>query len=219
MKNKDRSLLPGFTLVELLVVIVMVAVLVTIAITMVFRFRKSGDKTVATNNLRQIQAANIGYAADNNGRFVPPSGMVGGITYQWFVNPDFISQIKGVAATYKSGGIIDTDLDISLMDPAVVREKPAGYKSLDSSYGYTTPSTGEAFRQSHLNDPARSAAFITASAAYADFGAKSVIAYRHVDKAIVAYYDGHASPITLSEIAGKAETDIFWTPSEVPPAP
>jgi len=93
----------GFTLVELLVVIAIIAVLVTITATMTFRFRKSADRTSAMNAMRQIQTANISYAMENAGSFVPPEaqqvdadGIETGETYQWFENPDFISQLKGV---------------------------------------------------------------------------------------------------------------------------
>lgn len=219
MEKKNRPLKPGFTLVELLVVITMIAVLVTIAVTMVFRFRNTGDKVVATNNLRQLQLANISYAADNAGRFVPPIESIGGTTYEWFENPGLISHIKGSSATYKSGGVIDTTLDKSLMDPAVVRTRAAGYEELDSSYGYTLPSASEPYRQAQLDDSSRSAAFITANDAYADFASKTNIAYRHADKAIVVYYDGHAGPIAITDIQAKPQTDIFWTPVPAAPTP
>lgn len=222
MKNNDRPLTHGFTLVELLVVIVIIASLVAISLTMVIRFRQAGDKVVATNNLRQIQAANMGYAAEQSGRFVPPevefkddSGTVIG-TYKWFQNPDFISQIKGISATYKTSGPPDTSLELSLMDPAVVRTRATGYKELDSSYGYTTAVDDAPHRQAQLNDPSRSAAFITAEEGFADFASLGNIQYRHSDKAIVAYYDGHAGPITLTQIEAKPESDVFWNPVEAP---
>ena len=219
MNNKNRSLSPGFTLVELLVVIAIIAVLAAISVTMVFRFRKSGDKVVATNNLKQLQVANMSYAVENGGSFVPPSETIESVDYQWFENPVFISQIKGISATYLASGSVDTDLELSLMDPVVVRARATGYDKLDSSYGYTTPESGGSYRQAQLEDPARSAVFITADAAFADYGSKSNIAYRHLDKAIVVYYDGHASPITLVEIEAKPETDIFWTPVPAVPTP
>ena len=96
------------------------------------------------------------------------------------------------------------------MDPAVVRTNPAG--NLANSFGYTIPDGDDPVRQAQLDDSARSAAFITADAAFADFGEKEEIAYRHADKAIVVFYDGHASPISKTEIQAKAPTDIFWTP-------
>jgi prepilin-type N-terminal cleavage/methylation domain-containing protein/prepilin-type processing-associated H-X9-DG protein len=215
MKPTKPRFHPGFTLVELLVVIAMIAVLVSISAAMVFRFRNTGDKVAATNNLRQLQVANIGYAADHSGKFVPPSDILESGTYEWFENPEFISQIKGSSATYKSGGEIDTTLDKSLMDPAVVRTNPAG--NLANSFGYTIPDGEDPVRQAQLDDSARSAAFITADAAFADFASQANIADRHANKAIVVFYDGHASPLSITEIQAKPETDIFWSP--VPAAP
>jgi prepilin-type processing-associated H-X9-DG protein len=211
MKSNASHHSRGFTLVELLVVITMIIVLVAISVTMVFRFRKSGEKAVAANNLRQVQAANMSYAIDNAGRFVPPTMMVDDVTYQWFENPDFVSQLKGESATYKTAGAApDTGLDSSLLDPAVVRLKAAGYDSLGSSFGYVRPTEGDAVLQSRLIDPARSAVFITANVPFAD--EKSKIAYRHADKAIVCFYDGHAQFMSLAEIAKKTTSDIFWEP-------
>ncbi|MBG7607985.1 MAG: hypothetical protein IZT59_08175 [Verrucomicrobia bacterium] len=44
----------------------------------------------------------------------------------------------------------------------------------------------------------------------AEHGSKTNIAYRHGGKAIVVFHDGHASPVSSSEIPGKAATDAFW---------
>lgn len=206
--NPKRS--RGFTLVELLVVITMIVVLVAISVSMIFRMRKSGDKVVAANNIRQVQTANIGYAMENSGRFVPPTGMVDDISYKWFENPGFVSQIKGEESTYKTGGTPDTSLESSIMDPAVVRSKAAGYKSLGSSYGYTRAAGAVAIVQARLIDPARSAAFITANVPFADD--KSKISFRHSNKAIVAFYDGHAQFMSAAEISQKSPSDIFWKP-------
>lgn len=208
MKSNASHHSRGFTLVELLVVITMIVVLVGISVAMVFRFRKSGDRVVAANNIRQVQAANMSYATENNGRFVPPTGMVDGVSYQWFENPVFISQLKGEASTYDSAGTPDTSLDSSMMDPAVVRRKAAGSLQLGSSYGYTRAADSDPLILALLIDPARSAAFITADVPFAD--EKSKISYRHSDKAIIAYYDGHAQYMNAAEIAQKQDSDIFW---------
>lgn len=216
MKNTNPFHRHGFTLVELLIVIVIIAVLVTISLVMIFRFRLSGEKVIATNNLRQIQAANMNYAADNSGRFVPPTGMidVGGVQtpFRWFENPEFIRQIKGEAATYKSDGTFDTSLQLSFMDPAVVRERKAGYTLLGSSFGYTRAEAGTAAVQSKLANSAASVAFITATEAFVEHATKAKIAYRHPDKAIAAFYDGHVEPVTRSKVSATTATDAFWTP-------
>ena len=62
----------GFTLVELLVVILILAVLAGIAMMMVSRMKKSSNRAMTTANLRQISVAMITFSSDN-GRF--PSRM------------------------------------------------------------------------------------------------------------------------------------------------
>lgn len=212
MKTKRFPRSTGFTLVELLVVMAIVVVLVAITATAVFRFRKSADKTLATNNLRQLQAANTAYAGEHNGRYVPPNATVEGVPYAWFENPYFVSQIKGDSATFISAATPDTSFPISMMDPAVVRARPANYKSLAASFGYTTPSAAAAGRQAQITDASRTAAFITADDAFADFGAKSNIAYRHNGKAIAVFYDGHAETLSTSDVSEKSATSAFWPP-------
>lgn len=203
----------GFTLVELLVVIVIIASLAAIGITSVFRFRRAADRANAVSNLRQIQTANTAYAADHDGRYVPPSSgdpadPAGPAL--WFENPDFVSQLKGDSATFVSGGAPNLTLPLSLMDPAVVRAKPAGYETLGASYGYTVPQIDDAPRQAQLADPARSAAFITSDTPFVtqDTGA---IAYRHDKKAVVVYYDGGAREITPAQVTSFGDASSrFW---------
>ena len=211
----------GFTLVELLVVIAIVAVLVAVSVSAVFRFRKSADKTVALSNMRQIQTANVSYAADHSSRFVSPVDSVNSVSYNWWENPDFVSQLKSSQATYGSGGTVDTTLPITLMDPAVVKKREPGFQILSGSYAYNTegmPLVGgvkKGFGLPLIGDPGRTAAFITAASSaggVVDYASANGIAYRHDDKAIVVYYDGHAAPVSQSEVSGTngGATGAFW---------
>jgi prepilin-type N-terminal cleavage/methylation domain-containing protein len=220
----------GFTLVELLVVIAIIAVLVTVSITVTFRFRKAADRTSAMNAMRQIQMANISYATQNAGSFIPPEakevgadGVVTGETYKWFENPDFISQLKGEVATFSGNGVPDVSLPPSLMDLAVLRVKSAANTTLGNCFGYTAPSDGSAYRQSLLSSPGDSAAFITCDEPFVDHSSKAKIAYRHQDKALVVYYDGRVSVLTKADISridseGGA-TGVFWKADGGPIAP
>jgi len=63
----------GFTLVELLVVLVIVAALAAIAFTLPARMKQSANQAVTAANLRQIGVAMVTYTADK-GRFPGKNG-------------------------------------------------------------------------------------------------------------------------------------------------
>ena len=61
----------GFTLVELLVVIAIVGVLSAILLPVLAGAKLSGQVAASSNNLRELAAANLAYAADHGGVFCP----------------------------------------------------------------------------------------------------------------------------------------------------
>ena len=64
----------GFTLVELLVVIAIVALLMAILMPALASARSGARKLVCKSNIRQLLLANIGYAGENDGFYVPAAG-------------------------------------------------------------------------------------------------------------------------------------------------
>ena len=207
---------------ELMVVIAIIAVLVAISVSAVLKFRTAADKTVAIQNMRQLQTANVSYAADHSSTFVSPMEDVEGVPTEWWKNPDFVSQLKSAESVYGSGGTPNVDLPLSLMDPVVAKSRADGYRELAGSYAYNTQDMREVagdkvgFKLSLVADPGRTMAFISA-----DFSANGEvdestsaanIAYRHNKTAIAVYYDGHAIPLTEDDIAnvpGGADSG-FW---------
>lgn len=76
----------GFTLVEVMVVIVMIAALVAISFPVVRGIRKTAGSAKTVSNLRQIQTANALFATENNGFFIgnEPFGPGTNYAYRWF---------------------------------------------------------------------------------------------------------------------------------------
>jgi prepilin-type N-terminal cleavage/methylation domain-containing protein len=70
-----RSFRKGFTLVELLVVIVIIAALASVAFVMVTRVRKTADQALTLSNMRQLGTTLLSYASDK-GRFPDRMGTV-----------------------------------------------------------------------------------------------------------------------------------------------
>lgn len=59
---------PGFTLVELLVVLAIVGLLAAIGFSAVSRFSESGKETATASRLKQVYVLQMAYAQDNNGQ-------------------------------------------------------------------------------------------------------------------------------------------------------
>ncbi|MDW8026741.1 MAG: prepilin-type N-terminal cleavage/methylation domain-containing protein, partial [Armatimonadota bacterium] len=61
----------AFTLIELLVVIAIIVLLAAMLMPVLARAREQGRRTACINNLRQLTSANLLYAVDWDGYFVP----------------------------------------------------------------------------------------------------------------------------------------------------
>jgi len=61
----------AFTLIELMVVIAVIALLMGILMPTLTAARAQGKEAVCKSNIRQLFLANIGYATENNGSYVP----------------------------------------------------------------------------------------------------------------------------------------------------
>ena len=68
----------GFTLVELLVVIVIIAILAAISIPIFFSQREKGMHAQVVSGLRNAATTMQGYATENNGDYEPPGGAARG---------------------------------------------------------------------------------------------------------------------------------------------
>lgn len=233
----------AFTLTELLVVILIIASLFALGFVGVSKLRQAGDQVVSARNLSQLQVANAGYAGDNNGQYVPiyEFNDTGSGYVAWCDSPKFISYLKGDTAVYQASDKGDVSLPLNMLDASTVKAKQRGFNNVQASFGYITsgipvkgggwgnPNGSVAFMVHQLTAPARTAVFVTAtdwnvqySSRFLWQGAGAVegktvnqkMAYRHKDKALVVYYDGHMAALSKEDIK-KIDTqggpsNIFW---------
>jgi prepilin-type N-terminal cleavage/methylation domain-containing protein/prepilin-type processing-associated H-X9-DG protein len=73
MCNAFRHRRPGFTLVELLVVIGIIALLIGVLLPTLSRARESANRTKCLSNLRQLSTAMLMFCDGNKGRFPGPA--------------------------------------------------------------------------------------------------------------------------------------------------
>lgn len=216
----------GFTLTELLVTIVIIAVIAALSFTGFQRIRVSADRAVATSNIRQLQLANTNYASDHNGNYVPritndPDNPGSGNRFtnkDWHQNPVFMSYFIGVSVEDASKPF--TNVPHSALDPVVVRKKKRLWNRVFASYGYnqefmpTKPNGEVGFRTSQITDPARTAAFTTATDFNLRYASRYLwlnnqeegkstdgkMSFRHGGLAVVTYYDGSSGTITIEDL-------------------
>jgi prepilin-type processing-associated H-X9-DG protein len=222
MKIHPRPSRAGFTLVELLVVIVIVIVLAVLSFMGLQRFRAAGDRATAVSVLRQLQLANVGYASDHNGQYVPMESYDenNARSNEWHHSSVFLSYLTGDQRALERGQKT-TKAPVSVLDPIVVRAKKRLWDQLFASYGYNqqgmpaaTPRSDRSFRVSQVTHPSRTAAFMTATdwkVIHANrfrwlenpVEGKTTdqrVAYRHGGKAVVVYYDGSSGLISPSDM-------------------
>lgn len=213
----------GFTLTEMLIVVIIIAALAVLSFLGFSRIRAAGDRATAMSVMRQIQVANASYASDHSGIYVPVNSKKAdkSIAMEWYRNPEFLIYLTGdEAALEKPDEVV---VPTSLLDPVVVRSKKRWWDKLCASYGYndtgvkyatddTSPPVS--FRTTQITDPARTAFLFTAT----DYAAKypsrfnwlktpvegkttdGKIAFRHGGMAIVVYYDGSSGLISPEDL-------------------
>lgn len=227
MKSPTHRPCPGFTLVELLVVITIIATLAALSFFGFSRMRAAADSATTVSNMRQLQAANQSFASDHNGRYASYKVLdenTGTYTY-WTRSPGFLSYIIGDDSVANKT-LANITVPVGILDPVVVRAKKREYTGLWASFGMNSGFMREGGKAASglakelyvsapkLTDPSRTAAFVTAT----DVGVKyenrrlwwsspaegkttdGKMAFRHNKKAAVVYFDGSSGFITKEDI-------------------
>lgn len=227
MRTRSRNIFsPGFTLTELLVVIVIIATVAALSLVGVRRMRDMADKTGAIRSLSQLQTANANYASDNGGKYVPKqfNGQSGERLGWWFQVPEFLNYFRG-EFTVPANAPSET-VPLSMLDPKAFRNKGPFHKSLAASFGINetgVPSSGGLPNARHahtvttVTEPSQSMSFASATDLGVQYRSRLTwfsrdlnkregktttgdLAYRHGGKIVVVYFDGHVGELSKSEI-------------------
>lgn len=238
-KNQFAGGRRGFTLTELLVVILIIAILAALAIFSTRRIRGMADKANSTRNLKQLQIANISYAADHNGKCVPiRANDDKGNPTRWFQDLELLANLTGKPSEQLEENSL-TAISLDMLDPKVVRARKPLYDRVYCSYGMNDtglplgndPNLKSVHDMNQISSPARSMAFATATDFRVTYNsrykwdfenpkdektANGEIAYRHGYKVLVVYFDGHVGEMgkadfeAIDKSGGKS--NAFWNP-------
>ncbi len=225
MKPRINRVRSGFTLVELLVVITIIAVMAALTVMGLQRMRAAGDRATTVSVLRQLQLANVGYASDHNGQYVPMESYDenNARVNDWHQSSVFLAYLTGDQSSLERNQPVTSKVPVSILDPIVVRAKQRLWDRVFASYGYNqqsmpaaAPNTDRSFKVNQVTNPTRTAAFITATDWKVVYNSRfnwlqnpvegkstdQRIAYRHGNKAVVVYYDGSTGFVTPADMRG-----------------
>ncbi len=232
----------GFTLVELLVTITIIIVLASLSTLAVAKMREKALTVTATKRISGLVIANTMYATENNGKYVASYSFDDESKpgTPWHYNPEFLLPLIGEELDIEDAVEFEgvDKLPEVVLDPIVVRAKKKYWSRISASFAYNNenvpggdwgnPGTSRGHTVASVKNPSEQFAFITATDWIANYGGRfrwasspvegksedSKIAYRHQNKAIVAYYDGHCDTKTIKEIKALDKlggiNNVFW---------
>ena len=117
MKNKSRSLTRGFTLVEIMIVVVIIGLLAAMAIPAFNKVRYASRQKAITNNLRQISAAAQQYLLEQGASSVDEYQLEGTLSVD-YIRP--IARVNGEIYSTLTIGSATTQISTSESDGTVV---------------------------------------------------------------------------------------------------
>lgn len=232
----------GFTLVEILVTITIILILAALTVIGTKRLRESADMVTSTKRIGGLVQANALFAADNGGKYVEAYAFdeESKPKVPWHYNRTFLETLIGDSLNIENAVEFEgvDGLPDQVLDPAVVRAKKKDWSRISASYAYNNenvpgggwgqPGTSRAHTITSVQNPTESFAFITATDWIANYGGRylwkrrpvegktndSKIAYRHRDKAIAAFYDGHVETLSMKDMQkidrNYGIDNVFW---------
>lgn len=223
-----RSPRSAFSLVELLVTLSIIVVLASLIIPSTRYVLAQGYAAKSISNLRQLQMANIAWAADHDGQYAPvhdPALASGGLPNPWLIRQEFAAGYLGTPyPDYTSVGMPKAAKSgFPTAKPMLTQPglNTIGYNFSDindyagaSKFGGTKMS----LRAAEITNPSRLIAFAEATDWQILYwcrnawtiqndngsGAGGSVAYRYNGKCIAVAYDGHVFMFTISEADEKA---------------
>jgi prepilin-type processing-associated H-X9-DG protein len=195
----------AFTLVEVLVTTMLICGLAALLFPAFGRTLSRSREARCLSGLRQLQQANILYAQDNDGKYVPTFANDSGGQSSWWMTDRAFVTLLGRPTTVTAA--IPANLRCPL---AKVSGEPGwGYNSTGLSGGSGEPNAVRQLRQAQIARPSQTIAFIDAldrqvfsSSAdkYTGEEKKSThaVAYRHGNKNVAnaVFWDGHAESLS-----------------------
>ena len=237
IKNQRAGIHRGFTLTELLVVILIIAILATLAFMGTNRVREMANKTTSIRNLAQLQIANVTYATDHNGKCVAiRANDENGNPTRWFQDVKYLANLTG-KSTEELEKSNATAIPLDMLDPEVVRARKPLYDRVYTSYGMNDtglqlggePDLNSCHNLNQVADPNRTMAFATATDFRITYSsrykwnfenpndaktANGEIAYRHGDKVLAVYFDGHVGEMSKADFEkidkSGGKNNAFW---------
>lgn len=232
----------GFTLVELLVTVTIILTLAGLTTVGMRKLRENADTVAAIKRISGFTHANALYAVDHGGKYVAAYSFdeESKPGTPWHFNRVFLETLIGdnpdLDEAEEFEGI--DGLPEQVLDPVVVRAKKRQWSRISASFAYNNenvpggswgePGTSRAHTVSSVKNPSEAFAFITATDWIANYSGRllwarspvegktenSKIAYRHDDRAVVAFYDGHCETKTIYEIRALDKlggiNNVFW---------
>lgn len=223
----------GFTLIELLVVVAVISILIAIMMPSLARAREQSKALKCLNILRQFSIASQMYADQNNDWFVPAQRPIPNTSEPWYANAEWrrMLNLQTNVRTLPSS-FVCSNATYTWANP----DNATGEYMVATTYGmnvHTLLNNGTTgfigYKRSIVLAPSSriffadsndwwitmgGSSYYTGDERVAGPGYYAASAYRHQNRANVAFFDGHAEPVLRKNmdrnLAGRDLSGEIW---------